>query len=297
MSRSSQWTAGAVAILVGVELLVAAASAQDVGLVAEGAKVRRLADGFAFTEGPACDKAGNVFFSDVRNSRTFRWSTDGELTTFRENTGGGNGLYFDRDGNLVCCEGGARRITSVAPDGTVTVLADRYDGKKLNSPNDLWVDPDGGVYFTDPRYGGSGDIEQDGYHVYYLSPDRQTVTRVIDDMTMPNGVIGTADGKLLYVADAGARKTYVYDITGPGQITGRRQFAAQGSDGMTLDEQGNVYLTGDGINVYSPAGERIATIPVPERPSNLTFGGQDGKTLFITARTGFYAVPMNVRGQ
>lgn len=297
MSRSKTWiVATTVAVLV-MGVFQQSARADDAGLVADGTKVERLADGFQFTEGPACDKAGDVYFSDVRASRTYCWSTDGKLTTFRENTGGGNGQFFDRDGNLVCCEGGAGRLTSVAPDGTVTVLTDKYDGKKLNSPNDLWIDPEGGVYFTDPRYGRDRRMELDGFYVFYLSPDHKTLTRVIDDMKVPNGVIGTADGKLLYVADPGAGKTYVYRVTGPGKITGRRQFAAQGSDGMTLDERGNVYLTSDAVNVYSPAGDEIATIAVPEQPSNLTFGGKDGKTLFITARTGFYAVPMNVRGQ
>jgi gluconolactonase len=273
------------------------ACAQDAGLVADGAQVELLAGGFAFTEGPACDRDGNVFFSDIPNNRIHRWSTDGVLTTFRAGSGGANGLAFDRHGNLLCCEGTARRLTSVSPDGRVEVLADQYNGKKLNSPNDLWIAPDGGVYFTDPRYGSMDDLQQGGFHVYYLSPDRKTLTRVIDDMVMPNGIIGTADGERLYVADLGDNKTYVYRVAGPGALADRRLFAAEGSDGMTLDERGNVYLTTSAVRVYSPEGKSIATIAVPERPANVTFGGKDRRTLFITARTGFYAVPMNVRGQ
>jgi gluconolactonase len=273
-------------------LLTHAAGAQaPPSLVAPGARVEKLAGDFKFTEGPAVDSKGNVYFSDIPNNRIHRWSLDGKLSTFREKSGGANGLFFDAKGNLIACEGGNRRVTSIAPDGTVTVLAYKYDDRKLNSPNDLCV------YFTDPRYGSKDGVEQDGYHVYYISADRKQVTRVVGDMKMPNGVLGTRDGKLLYVADPGDRKTYVYRIEGPGKLAGKKLFAEQGSDGMTLDEKGNLYLTGNGVNVYSPEGKRIETIMVPEGPANLCFGGADGKTLFITARTSLYAVKMNVRGQ
>ena len=286
----------AIAILV-MFATVPQVSADTSELVAEGGKVEKLADGFIFTEGPAVDADGNVFFTDIPNSRIHRWSTDGKLSTFRENTGRANGLFFDRDGNLLCCEGGARQLTSVTPEGKVTVLANDYDGKKLNSPNDLWIDPQGGIYFSDPRYGDMSDLEQDGFHVYYLSPDRKKLTRVVDDMVKPNGVLGTKDGKLLYVADAGDSKTYVYKILGSGQLGERKLIAPVGSDGMTLDEHGNLYLTRGAVRVYSPSGESLGTIEVPEGPANVVFGGKDRKTLFITARKGFYAIPMKVRGQ
>jgi gluconolactonase len=297
MSRFRIWGVTVAVVTTVSCALHQSARGEDALLVADGAKVQRLADGFAFTEGPACDKAGSLFFSDVRTSRTHCWSTDGKLTTFRTNTGGGNGQYFDRDGNLLCCEGDARRLTSVAPDGTVTALVDQYEGNRFNAPNDLWIDPAGGVYFTDPRYRRQARGELDRSYVFYLSPDHKTLTPVIDDMKMPNGIIGTADGKLLYVADYGGGKTYVYKIAGPGRLADRRLFAPEGSDGMTLDQRGNVYLTTDAVKVYNPAGELITTIAVPEQPSNVTFGGTDHKTLFVTARTGLYALPMNVRGQ
>jgi len=266
-------------------------------LVAPGATVEKLADGFLFTEGPACDAEGNVYFTDIPNERIHKWSVDGKLSTFREKSGGANGLYFDRQGNLLACEGGSRRLTSISPDGKVTLLADGYQGKKLNSPNDLWIDPKGGVYFTDPRYGNQEGLEQDGFHVYYLPPDRKGLVRVLDDLVKPNGVVGTADGKLLYVADAGDSKTYVYRIRPDGSLADRKLIAPIGSDGMTLDERGNLYLTRGAVHVYGPRGEKLATIEVPEAPANVCFGGKERRTLFITARKGLYAVRMNVRGQ
>ncbi len=266
-------------------------------LVAPNAEIKKLADGFIFTEGPAVDAEGNVYFSDVRMSKTHRWSTDGKLTTFRDDTGNANGLFFDATGNLLACEGGNRRVTRVAMDGNVTVIADNFQGKKLNSPNDIWPDPKGGIYFTDPRYGKADGLEQDGYHVYYIPPSGKPLIRVVDDLVKPNGVLGSANGKLLYVADPGAEKTYVYEIQADGTLSNRKLAAPEGSDGMTLDEHGNLYLTRAGVEVYSPAGKKIASIAVPERPANVVFGGTDRKTLFITARTGFYSLEMSVSGQ
>jgi gluconolactonase len=274
------------------------ATAQNANaILAPDTQVQRLAGGFQFTEGPACDDSGNVFFSDIPNCRIHKWSDEGQLTTFRENSGRANGLFFDGQNNLVACEGGSRRLTSIAPDGKVTVLAEAFDGKKLNSPNDLWIHPNGGIYFTDPRYGKQDGIEQDGFHVYYLGPDRDALVRVIDDLQRPNGVVGTADGKVLYVTDEKGNKTYVYQIGPDGALKDRKLFVEKGSDGMTLDEKGNVYLTNKSVWVYGPDGTQVAEIPLPESAANVCFGGTERSTLFITARTGFYAVPMLVRGQ
>jgi len=290
-------TVGGVLTLVAACGLAGERPAGRSDLVAPGAKVVKLAGGFKFTEGPACDAAGNVYFSDIPANRTYIWTVDGKLRLFRENTGGGNGLFFDAAGNLVVCEGTARRVTSVAPDGKVTVLADRYKGKRFNSPNDLWIDPRGGIYFTDPRYGRQDDLELDGFYVFYITPDRRRVRRVVDDLVKPNGIVGTADGKLLYIADAGGNRIYRYRIQPDGSLSDKTLFAPQGSDGMTLDERGNLYLTKGTVAVYSPAGRKILEIKVPEAPANVCFGGKDRKTLFITARTGLYALRMNVRGQ
>jgi len=286
-----------VLLLTAVVSPIAPAFAAESSLIAPGAKVEKLAGGFTFTEGPAADREGNVFFSDIPNNRIHRYSTDGKLTTFREDSGAANGLYFDSQGNLIACQGGARRLASFDKAGKETVLADKYEGKRFNSPNDLWIDPRGGIYFSDPRYGNMEGLELDGFHVYYLSPDRKQLQRVTSDLVKPNGVLGTTDGKQLYVADAGAGKTYVYAIKPDGTLADRKLFAPQGSDGLTRDEQGNVYLTGGGVVVYDASGKKVETIAVPEGPANVTFGGADGKTLFITARTGLYAVKMRVKGQ
>ncbi len=281
-----------------VLLLVAAAtgwSAEKASVVAPDAKVEKLAGGFMFTEGPAADPDGNVFFTDIPNNRIHKWSLDGKLSTFRENSGGANGLYFDEEGHLLACEGGGRRLVTIDAKGKVAVLAEKYQDKRFNSLNDLWIDPKGGIYFTDPRYGNRDDMEQDGEHVYYLSADRRNLIRVIDDMVRPNGIIGTADGKTLYVTDHGGGKTFVYKINKDGTLSNKKLFAPEGSDGMTIDNKGNVYLTTSAVAVYSEKGEKIETIQVPERPANVCFGGKDGQTLFITAQTSLYSVKMRVK--
>lgn len=255
-----------------------------------GNEVTWLATGFKFTEGPALAPWGDIYFSDIPDNRIYILSAQGRLSWGRENTGGANGLMFDPRGNLVICEGGNRRVTLINSENEVVVLADAYNGRKLNSPNDLWIDSMGGIYFTDPRYGQKqDDLEQDGQHVYYLPQDGGGLKRVVDDMVKPNGIIGTPDGRTLYIADHGGNKLYSYRIDRPGVLTDKKLFADTGSDGLTLDSRGNLYVTTDAVYVYSPEGKLLRKIEVPERPSNVCFG-QDGKTLFITARTSLYAL-------
>ena len=271
-------------------------AAEKLSVVAQEAEMKKLAGGFVFTEGPAADAEGNIFFTDIPNNRIHKWSLEGKLSTFRENTGGANGLFLDKAGNLLACEMGNGRLVSIDMEGKLTVLADKYDNKPFNSLNDLWIDPMGGIYFTDPRYGRRDNLPQDGEHVYYLSADSKKSIRVIDDMVRPNGLIGTADGKALYVADPGADKTYVYRIKKDGTLSDKKLFATEGSDGMTIDNEGNIYLTTSAVSVYNSGGIKIETIAVPERPSNVCFGGEDKRTLFITARTSLYSVRMRVKG-
>ena len=265
-------------------------------VVKSGAKLVEIAGDFQFTEGPAVDANGNVFFADVRASKIHKWSLDRKVTVFRTDTGNANGLHFDAKGNLLACEGGNGRVVSIAPDGQVTVLADKYDGKRFNKPNDLWIAAAGGVYFSDPMYGRGTPRTQEGEHVYYITPDRNRVLRVIDDMVRPNGLVGPPDGKTLYVTDHGGRKTFRYDVKADGTLANKKLFAPFGGDGMTIDERGNVYLAEEAVLVFDPTGKQIARIDVPVRPTNVCFAGRDGRTLFITARSSVYTIQMRVRG-
>jgi gluconolactonase len=287
----------------GIELVAVtpAKAAEKQSVIATGAKLEKLAGGFEFTEGPAVDAEGNIFFTDQPNNRIHKWSVDGKLSIFHENPGRANGLYFDKGGNLLACADLNNELWLIDREGNVTVLVKDYKGKKLNGPNDLWIDPKGGIYFTDPfyrrPYWNRGPIEQDGQHVYYLTPDRKELIRVTTDLVQPNGIIGTPDGKLLYVADIGAKKTYVYGINADGSLSNKKLFCSMGSDGMTIDNQGNIYLTGKGVTVFNPDGEKIEQIDVPAGwTANVTFGGKDRKMLFITAQDSIYGLQMRVKG-
>ncbi len=286
-----------VVVIVGMFGLVfhGQAIAAEKGIIAAGEKVQKLSGDSLFTEGPAVDADGNVFFTDQPNDRIVKWSVGGKLSTFKQPCGRSNGLYFDSKGNLLACADENNQLWSINPKGEVTVLVEDYKGKLLNGPNDLWVRPDGGLYFTDPfykrPYWKRGPMEQDGQCVYYLTADHKTLTRVVEDLVQPNGIIGTPDGKKLYVADIGARKTYVYDIREDGTLAKKTLFCEMGSDGMTIDSEGNVYLTGRGVTVFDKSGKKIEQIDVPERwTANVCFGGKDRRTLFITASTGLYSI-------
>jgi gluconolactonase len=260
-------------------------------------EIEKLSGGFKFTEGPAVDTRGNVYFTDIPNNMILIWTLDNKLDTFSINSGLTNGLYFDKDQNLLACEGEKGQVTSTNPDGDYTSIATEYDGKRFNRPNDLWPDGKGGVYFTDPKYGPDQDeIPQDGMHVYYINPDHTSVIRVCDDFEKPNGVIGTPNGKILYVTDTRAGKTYKYEIQKDGSLSNKTLFVDFSCDGMTIDKAGNVYLARKQVDIYSPAGKLLETIEVPERPSNVCFGGKNRNQLFITARTSIYMVDMNMKG-
>ena len=282
--------------------LPATARPDEASPVAVGAKIEKLADGFQFTEGPAADAKGNIYFTDQPNDRILKWSTDGKLSTFMEPAGRSNGLCFGPDGRLWACADEKNELWTIdVATKKHTVAVKDYKGKLLNGPNDVWVRPDGGVYFTDPFYKRSywkrGPIEQDQQAVYYLTPDGKTLARVADDLKQPNGIIGTPDGKTLYVADIGANKSFRYSIDEDGTLADKKPFCDQGSDGMTIDEKGNVYLTGKGVQIYDKAGKKVAQIDVPEGwTANVCFGGSDMKTLFITASTKLYGLKMNVKG-
>jgi gluconolactonase len=241
-----------------------------------------------------------LFFTDLQNDRILEWSTEGKLATFLQPCGRANGLCFDAHGNLWACADNKNELWRLDSAGKATVVVKGYQGKLLNGPNDVWVRPGGGVYFTDPYYKrdywdrGPKEIDE---CVYYLKPDQQTLVRVIDDLKQPNGIIGTPDGKTLYVADIGAGKTYRYSIEHDGALSGKTLFCQLGSDGMTIDSEGNVYLTGKGVTVFDPSGKQIEHIQVAEPwTANVCFGGKDRKTLFITASKSLYGLRMQVSG-
>ncbi len=283
-------------------LAPAAALAAESGIIAPGAKLTKLAGGFTFTEGPAADADGNIYFTDQPNNRIMKWDVDGKLTTFMKPCGRSNGLCFDAQGKLWACADEKNEMWQIdlATKEKTAVIKD-YQGKLLNGPNDVWLRPDGGLYFTDPYYRrpywkrGGKEIEIEG--VYYLGPDHKKLVRVVDDLSQPNGIIGTPDGKTLYVADIRGNKTYAYDIQPDGALKGKRLFCELGSDGMTIDDAGNVYLTGHGVTVYDRQGKKIEHIDVRESwTGNICFGGKNKDLLFITASKGIYGLKMKVHG-
>jgi len=287
----------------GIELVkVSSEASKPASVVAPGEKAVLLAGGFKFTEGPAADAEGNVFFTDQPNDRICKWSVDGRLTDFMKPCGRSNGMFFDKEGNLWACADMNNELWKIDPQGKVTVVVKDYKGKKLNGPNDLWIAPNGAIYFTDPLYKRDywtrdPAMQQDGQHVYYLSPDRKMLTRVATGLTQPNGIIGTPDGKLLYVADIGARKTYRYTINPDGTLSDKTLLCSMGSDGMTIDNEGNIYLTGKGVTVFNPEGKQIDHIDINKGwTANVTFGGKDRDTLFITASDSLFAVKTRVKG-
>jgi len=222
-------------------------------VVAKGSVPVLVSSEFLFTEGPAVDAEGNVYFTDQPNDKIMKWSTDGSLSVFMEGTGRSNGLFIDKNGNLISCADLNNQLWMIDKTKNVTVLVKDFEGKKLNDPNDLWIDPQGGIYFTDPFYKRDywtrteKEIEEE--NVYYLSPDRKKLTIAASGLMQPNGIVGTSDGKKLYVADIKGRKTYSFVIQKDGTLSDKKLFADMGSDGMTVDSNGNVYLTGKGVTV------------------------------------------------
>ncbi|WP_166384274.1 MULTISPECIES: SMP-30/gluconolactonase/LRE family protein [unclassified Polaribacter] len=272
-------------------------------IIAEGAKLTLVSDDFEFTEGPASDKEGNVYFTDQPNDQILKWNaTTNTISQYLKPSGRSNGLYFDNQGNLLSAADEKNELWSINSDKKVTVLVSKFEGNKLNGPNDLWVDSKGGIYFTDPYYQrdwwSHKEPQQKENRVYYLAPNAdKSIVVSNDNYVQPNGVIGSKDGKTLYVSDHGDKKTYVFTIEENGSLTHRKLFTDMISDGMTIDNLGNVYLAGDGITVFNSEGKKIEHIAVPEGwTANVTFGGKNQKTLFITAMDAVYTLEMNVQG-
>jgi gluconolactonase len=276
-------------------------SAGDQDVIESGAKPEKLASGFSFTEGPTSDAAGNVFFTDQPNDRIMEWSTAGELSVFLQPSGRSNGLSFDNSGVLWACADEKNEFWQIDSHKKVTVVPLKYASRLLNGPNDLWICTDGGIYFTDPYYQrpwwSHKSMPQDLQAVYYLAPDHKSPVRVADDLVQPNGIVGTPDGKILFVADIGANRTWSYTVNEDHSLSNKKLFCELGSDGMTIDSEGNIYLTGDGVTIFNKNGKQIRHIDVPESwTANVCFGGTDMKYLFITASKGLYRIRTRIAG-
>lgn len=271
------------------------------GVIAKGAKLRLISNQFKFTEGPAVDKKGNIYFTDQPNDKIWKFDINGKLSVFLNKTGRSNGLFFDKKGNLISCADEQNELWSITPAGKVTVLVKNFRGESFNGPNDVWVHPGGGIYFTDPLYTRDYWTEKRvriaREQVYFLPVNKKEATVADSAIEKPNGIIGTPDGKFLYVADIQGNKTYKYQIHTDGSLHSKKIFAEQGSDGMTIDNKGNIYLTGKGVTVYDPRGKQIEHIDVPAAwTGNVCFGGKHRNKLFITASEGVYILDMQVKG-
>jgi len=264
-------------------------------------KVQLISSQFGFTEGTSVDKKGNVFFTDQNNNKIWEYDIKGNLSLFMDSAGRSNGTMFDHKGNLITCADEHNQLWSISPKKKITVLLTDFNGKLMNGPNDVWVDKKGDIFFTDPYYQRPWWERKksalDGQYVYYLPKGKTTPIMVINDMMQPNGIVGTPDGKYLYVSDIRGRKTYRYLIGKDGALTEKTLIMNAGSDGMTLDERGNLYCTGRGVGVYDPTGKKIAQIDTPNGHSaNVCFGGVNRDILFIAATESVYMLKMKVHG-
>jgi gluconolactonase len=279
--------------------------ADQLSTILETTQVERLATGFVFTEGPLWHPEGFYYFVDVRSSVLYRLTPGRAHEVVRDKTGGGNGTTFDLQGRLVLCEGENRRVTRTASDGRIEVLMDRFEGKRLNRPNDVVCKSDGSIYFTDPGLRVPlGERELPYAGVYRVAPDG--TQSLVADFEYPNGLTFSPDERRLYVANTRwAQYIHVLELDAAGKVVRRRIFADMSSDetdgvpdGMKVDVEGRVYCTGPGGTwVFAPDGSQLGIIRTPEVPANLAFGGPDLKTLFFTARTSVYTMRVKVAGQ
>jgi gluconolactonase len=291
---------------VAVALLFTTGSifAADSPVIAPGAKLKVLGEGYPYAYGLAADPDGNLFFTDPFKNRIVKWSaTDGKFSDWLTPAGYAKGLHFDKAGNLLAISVERGELWSIAPDKAVTVLAATFGGKQFNGPNDLWISPNGGVYFTDPYYRTSFLIRDPkarmtGQHVYYMAPDSKTVTQVTTNVLNPYGILGTPDGKVLYVGDPAGQTTWAFDIRPGGELTNKRVFYERSSEGMAIDVEDNVYLTRNGVTVLDKTGKTIEQIDVPTGlTTDVTFGGKDRDLLFITTTDKYiYGLKMKVKG-
>ncbi|MDO8544907.1 MAG: SMP-30/gluconolactonase/LRE family protein [Opitutaceae bacterium] len=303
------------ALIASIGLLQAAElqisnSAEFRKCVSSDAKLTKIAGDFGFTEGPTWLKSERkLVFSDIPNDELKQWAASGGVTSFRKPSRNANGNTTDAQGRLITCEHTGRRISIQEKGGDVKTLVDSFEGKKLNSPNDVAVKSDGTIWFTDPEYGLKNDPqtkkkigkEQPGNHVYRYDPKTRRTTAVVRDFVQPNGIAFSPDEKKVYIADSGTPKHIrIFDVKSDGTLSDGKVFCKidqGGPDGIRVDKEGRVWSSaGDGVQIFAPDGSLIGKILVPEAPANLCFGGEDGRTLFITARKSLYSIKVGVTG-
>jgi gluconolactonase len=269
----------------------------------ESTEMVEVASGLKFTEGPVWHKDGYLLFSDIPAAIIYKLAPGAAPVPWRTESGMSNGLTFDRQGRLIACEHGNRRVSRTEADGTITAIATHYQGGRLNSPNDVVVRSDGTIFFTDPPYGIKPEQkEQPCNGVYRIAPGGE-ITLLVDDFDRPNGLAFSPDEKTLYIDDTVRKHIRAFDVAADGSLSNGRLFCEMasdlntGPDGLKIDVQGNIYSTGPGaLWVYTPSGELVGTIEGPQVPANVAFGGADGRTLYLTARTGVYSLRTKLAG-
>ena len=262
-------------------------------------QIEKVAGGEVFTEGPVWSRDGYLLWSDVPNNRIHKWVPGQKITVFRERSGAASGNALDTKGNLYTCETRARRVTRTDKRGLVEVLADKWEGKRLNAPNDIVVRHDGNVYFTDPAFGNQTDTRELDFYGIYRLPPKGAIELVAKPKGRPDGVAISPNGKILYVSNADDRAVYAYDLDGKGAASNERKLISGtvgAPGGICVDEKGRLYVAAEGLAIYSPEGKLVHTIEMSETPRNCAFGDADFQTLFITALTSVYRVRLDVKG-
>lgn len=262
-------------------------------------QIEKIAANNRFTEGPVWSREGFLIYSDVPNNRVNRWIPGKGAVSFRENTNGVNGNAIDAQGRLLSCETRGRRVIRQKKDGEWETLADKFEGKRFNAPNDITVRKDGNIWFTDPAFGEqANNRELDFYGIYHINPKGE-LSLVAKPKGRPNGITLSPNGRILYVSNSDERIVYAYDVDGQGRATNERVFLKDidgPPDGIRTDEKGNLYVTCNTLAVYTPQGKLLRAIEMPETPRNCAFGDEDLQTLYITAQTSVYRIRLNVKG-
>lgn len=275
-------------------------------IMLKDSKVEKVVSGFEFVEGPVWNSSkGFLLFSDIPADRIYKWSQQKGVEVFREPSGNSNGLTYDKTGRLIICEHGNRRVSRIEKNGSCTVLAEKFQGKRLNSPNDVVVKSDGAIYFTDPPYGIKPEQQELPFQgVFRLDPSTRKLTLLVKDFPRPNGLAFSPDEKVLYVADSSTEQRHVraFDVQSDGALSNGRVFAETRSkkpgnpDGIKVDTEGHLYVSASGVWIFDKDGKHLGTIKTPEIPANIAWGGEDWKSLYITARTSLYRIKLNIAG-